>query len=73
MSWNLQGFYEQEDEGDGGVGAELRQLQPAAVEGAARRAQQLRWALSDAEQLGGENNEDEDGCMQLYLAKSINV
>ena len=42
MSQNLQGFDKQEDEGDGGVGAELRELQPAVVEGAARRAQQLR-------------------------------
>ena len=37
----FQSGHKQEDEGDGGAGAELRQLQPAAVEGAARRAHQL--------------------------------
>ena len=53
-SWNLQSFNKQEDEGDGRAGAELRELEPAVVEGAARGAQQLGWALSDAEQLWGE-------------------
>ncbi len=43
----FQGDHEQEAEGDGGAGAELRQLQPAAAEGAAGRAEQLRGALPE--------------------------
>jgi hypothetical protein len=42
----VQGDDEQEAEGDGGAGAELRQLQPPAPQGAASRAQQLCRGLS---------------------------
>ena len=44
---HFQGHDQQEAEGDSGAGAELRQLQPAAAQGAARRAQQLRRALPE--------------------------
>lgn len=44
---SLQGDDEQEAEGDGRLGAELRQLESAAVEGTARRAEQLGGALSE--------------------------
>ena len=47
VSLHLQGDDQQEAEGDCGAGAELRQLQPAAAQGAARRAQQLRGALPE--------------------------
>ena len=43
----FQGDDQQEAEGDCGAGAELRQLQPAAAQGAARGAQQLRGALPE--------------------------
>jgi hypothetical protein len=42
----VQGDDEQEAEGDGGAGAELRQLQPPAPQGAASGAQQLCRGLS---------------------------
>ncbi len=42
----MQGDDEQEAEGDGGAGAELRQLQPPASQGAASGAQQLCRGLS---------------------------
>jgi hypothetical protein len=42
----VQGHDEQEAEGDSGPGAELCQLQPAAAQGAASRAQQLCRSLS---------------------------
>ena len=38
----FQSYDEQEAAGDGGAGAQLRQLQPPAAQGAARGAQQLR-------------------------------
>ena len=47
LSLHFQGDDEQEAEGDCGAGAELRQFQPAAPQGAARRAQQLRRALPE--------------------------
>ncbi len=46
-----QGHDQQEAEGDRGFGAELRQLQPAALEGAAGRTQQLGGALSERQQV----------------------
>ncbi len=42
----MQGDDEQEAEGDGGAGAELRQLQPPAPQGTASGAQQLCRGLS---------------------------
>ena len=39
--FSLQSYNQQEDEGDGGPGAELRQLQPTASQGAAGGTQQL--------------------------------
>ena len=41
----FQGHDEQKDEGDGGAGAELCQLKPAAAEGTAGRTEQLSGAV----------------------------
>lgn len=42
-----QGHIQQQGEGDGSAGAELRQLQPAAADGTAGRTQQLSGRLPE--------------------------